>query len=318
MTTEAVPYGPMYGQALAAVADWHLPQTRKGTSIPYVTHLLTVSALVLEDGGSETEAVAALLHDTIEDAAELTAPVSRDEIGRRFGEAVLEIVDDCSDADPSDGQQKAPWLFRKSHHIDALTAVMTTPRATSTARVVAADKLSNIRAQLVDAESMGESSWNRFKGGFGGTAWYLRQMSAVVSPQLPDSMLVRELSKCLNELETLCRIVSDRLGDEPARISKILSDSGHFDDKPGADEGPELFGLELARRNEAGLDVPDILKKWFGDDTKVGNALTGGVVYVRPSDLSDDESIQAFVDLLKSRSVNATEPSAASSEQNID
>ncbi|MDG2241856.1 MAG: HD domain-containing protein, partial [Longimicrobiales bacterium] len=89
-----------YDRALMLAAAHHRKQTRKGTEIPYLSHLLAVSSLVLENGGSEDEAIAGLLHDAVEDAEDVeTLDALREEIQREFGNAVMEIVEACSDSD---------------------------------------------------------------------------------------------------------------------------------------------------------------------------------------------------------------------------
>lgn len=100
-----------FEEAMVYAAELHRTQTRKGSRVPYLAHLMSVAALVLEDGGDEDEAIAALLHDALEDHPEKT---SREEIRRRFGERVASIVEHCTDT-PSDwaGGLKPPWRGRK-------------------------------------------------------------------------------------------------------------------------------------------------------------------------------------------------------------
>jgi (p)ppGpp synthase/HD superfamily hydrolase len=129
-----------YDQALAFAHECHRAQSRKGTGIPYISHPLAVSSLVLEYGGSEAEAIAALLHDTLEDSGARLVEV----IAERFGREVLEMVIQCSDAIPGQGQAKAPWVSRKASYLAGI------PAKSPGARLVTAGHL---------AGKMGELGW---------------------------------------------------------------------------------------------------------------------------------------------------------------
>lgn len=131
-------HSPAYLQALAVAADRHLTQRRKGTDVPYLSHLLAVSSMVWDDGGSEAEAIAALLHDVVEDT-----PMTHREVAERFGDEVSVIVADCTDAVE---EPKAPWRERKEAHLDHVAGI----DRPGTLRVVCADKTSNAEAQLAD------------------------------------------------------------------------------------------------------------------------------------------------------------------------
>src|SRR5829696_6570189 len=124
---------------------------RKGTNIPYVTHLLAVAAIVGENGGTEDEVIAALLHDAVEDQG---GAATRDEIRRRFGDSVTTIVEGTSDTDVV---PKPPWRERKQSYINHVGEA---PR--SVRLVSAADKLHNARSILVDLRAEGEAAWRRF------------------------------------------------------------------------------------------------------------------------------------------------------------
>ena len=149
---QAWPLTRRFDEALVYATHLHEGTFRKETSIPYVSHLLAVCARVLEDGGSEDEAIAALLHDAVEDAG------GRERLGAiraRFGERVAAIVAGCSDTDQS---PKPPWRERKERYIGHLK----TEADASTLRVSLADKLHNARAILRDHRAMGEAIWGRF------------------------------------------------------------------------------------------------------------------------------------------------------------
>ncbi len=180
-----------FESALVYALHLHAQQKRKGTSIPYISHLLAVAAIVLEDGGSEDEAVAALLHDAIEDQG--GEPI-RQEIRRRFGDKVVEIVNGCTDTDET---PKPPWLERKKKYLEHLRSA-----SSEIVRVSAADKLHNARSVLSDLRRHGKLVWDRFKGGREGTLWYYRRLVQVFRENGP-SFLVEELDRVVSELERL-------------------------------------------------------------------------------------------------------------------
>ena len=169
----------------------HAHQKRKVTTVPYISHLLAVTALVLEDGVSEDEAIAALLHDAIEDQG---GDPTRQEIRRRFGDKVVEIVNGCTDTDQN---PKPPWLERKMQYLEHLRGA-----SAEVLRVSAADKLHNARTVLSDFRRHGEAVWGRFNGGQDGTLWYYRQLVPIFRER-SDSFLVEELDRVVSELERL-------------------------------------------------------------------------------------------------------------------
>lgn len=180
-----------FEQALAWAAQLHRDQRRKASDIPYVSHLLSVTALVLEHGGTEDEAIAALLHDAVEDQG---GDVVRQEIARRFGPRVAEIVEGCTDTDV---QPKPPWQERKTAHLARVRAADRSVRL-----VIAADKLHNARSMLVDGERHGGALWERFSGGRDGTLWYYREMVATLRGAVPES-LMGELERAVEQLHEL-------------------------------------------------------------------------------------------------------------------
>lgn len=161
-----------FEDALDLASEYHRRDVRKGTSIPYLSHLLQVAGLVLEAGGDEDQAIVGLLHDAVEDAQTAEeAAVRRDAIGRRFGDRVLGIVDACTDGDP-DEKQELTWRERKERYLAHLEDV-----APNVLLVSVSDKLHNARAVLRDYRSLGEDLWGRFNGGKGGTLWYYRSLA---------------------------------------------------------------------------------------------------------------------------------------------
>lgn len=178
-----------FEQALIYASQVHDGHRRKSGDIPYLAHLLGVAALVLEDGGGEDEAIAALLHDAIEDRPDRA---SLDEIGRRFGEDVEEIVRHCTETEE---RPKPPWQTRKETYIERMR---TAPEPVL--RVAAADKLHNARATLRDLRAGGDVVWARFGSGRDGQLWYYRSLADIFLDRLPGP-LADELDRVVRDLE---------------------------------------------------------------------------------------------------------------------
>lgn len=180
------------GSALELALRLHGSQYRKGTRIPYASHLMAVAALVMEDGGPEDLVIAALLHDAVEDQGGLPTLAA---ITESYGDAVAELVLACSDAAPNHGDSKPPWRERKTRYIAALET------ASEEALVIAAaDKLHNAEATLADLRTDGEHVWDRFATGREGFLWYHDAVMAVLQRKLPDSRSVARLRRVLDEL----------------------------------------------------------------------------------------------------------------------
>jgi GTP pyrophosphokinase len=183
------PLGPRFSDAFAYAARLHATQTKKGTSTPYLAHLMAVTALVLEDGGTEDEAIAALLHDAVEDQGGLACLT---EIRDRFGDAVAHIVEGCTD---SFAMPKPPWFERKrayvehARHLDA-----------STLRVSAADKVSNVTAILRDLGRVGDAVWTRFNASREDVLWYYKALVDAFRAS-GGGPLVDELDRAVTELK---------------------------------------------------------------------------------------------------------------------
>ncbi len=185
-------YSARVCEALTLAALLHAEDPRKDTSIPYVSHLVAVAALVMEDGGDENDVIAALLHDAVEDqGGTATAEVIR----KQFGDQVADVVIECSDAAPEEGQEKPPWHERKRRHLAGIVN-MSEPAL----RVTAADKLHNVQSTLFDVRRNGASVWDRFKTGREGFVWYHREILAVLLQRTPGSRSVQRLSQVLEEL----------------------------------------------------------------------------------------------------------------------
>ena len=180
-----------FQKAIEYAASLHTGQMRKGTDIPYIAHLLGVTALVIEDGGDEEEAIAALLHDAVEDQG---GPATLEVIRQRFGERVARIVEACSD---SDTIPKPPWRERKEKYIARIRNEPPEVR-----QVSLADKLYNARAILADFRRVGDKVWERFNGGKDGTLWYYRELVKAFREVGPHFM-AEELDRVVTELEHL-------------------------------------------------------------------------------------------------------------------
>lgn len=180
-----------FTQALVYATELHAEQIRKGSKVPYISHLLGVASIALEYGADEDEAIAALLHDAIEDQGGQTV---RAEIRVRFGERVTEIVDGCTDTDTT---PKPPWAERKKAYIARISSTLPSVRLVS-----AADKLHNIRSILKDYRTQGDVVWDLFKGGKQGTLWYYRSLVAAFH-EANSTPIVVELDRLVTELERL-------------------------------------------------------------------------------------------------------------------
>ena len=181
--------GDRFEEALAFAARTHRTQLRKGSGIPYVGHLLGVCSLVIEDGGTEDEAIAALLHDAAEDRG---GERMLDEIRTRFGDHVADIVAACSDTFET---PKPPWQTRKQTYIDHLE-----DQPEPVLRVSLADKLFNARAIFRDYLLVGDPVWTRFKAGRDAQLWYYRELAERFNLLLPGRMAA-ELSEVVDELD---------------------------------------------------------------------------------------------------------------------
>ena len=192
-------------------------EVRKGTTIPYLSHLLSVSALVLEHGGTEDQAIAALLHDAAEDHG---GHRMLDIIRAEFGEVVGDIVEACSDSLVEDRTNKAPWWDRKRAYLAHLQ------HAPDVAVLVSgADKLHNARAVLADYRRVGERLWGRFNpdADWLGSCWYYGRLADVLSARLESlgddaQALAAELRRTVDGLHAE---VGREHGDLAARLAAV-------------------------------------------------------------------------------------------------
>ena len=185
--------GERFAAAVRYAAELHHDQVRKGTTIPYLSHLLGAASLVLDQGGDEDEAIAALLHDALEDQWERT---TAEEIRDRFGDKVARIVVACSD---SLGGQKRDWKVRKEAYLEHLST-----QPADVLRVSLADKLHNARAIVADLRTGGDAVWDRFTGDPMQQAWYYMSLAETFRDR-HDASLVDEFAAVVAELVTRAR-----------------------------------------------------------------------------------------------------------------
>jgi (p)ppGpp synthase/HD superfamily hydrolase len=191
-TTPGLPtavLGARFSEAVRWAAMLHADDVRKGTRIAYVSHLLAVASLVLEDGGSEEEAIAAMLHDTIEDRGTPEA-----EIRARFGKPITDIVVACSEPIDID-RGAATWRERKSAYLAHLEQNV----SESALRVTAADKLHNARSILSDLRDNGPEVWAKFNAPAADQRWYYTELVRLLSTA-HDGPTVRELQRVVADL----------------------------------------------------------------------------------------------------------------------
>jgi (p)ppGpp synthase/HD superfamily hydrolase len=175
-----------FDDALVYAAELHRDQIRKGSGIPYIAHLLSVSSRVLSAGGTEVQAIGGLLHDAAEDQG---GAATLEVIRKRFGPDVAQIVADCTD---SWTEPKPEWRPRKEAYLSAL------PTKSATSLLVSlADKVDNAEAIVNDYRQIGDDLWGRFTGGREGTIWYYRTLSSIFERALPGA-LACDLSRTIS------------------------------------------------------------------------------------------------------------------------
>jgi (p)ppGpp synthase/HD superfamily hydrolase len=171
----------------------HDLQYRKNTTIPYISHLMAVSALVLEYGGDEDQAIAALLHDALENGGAEFDQIIR----QKFGHRVYSIVQDCTDGLPDETGQKSDWYPRKRKFLANLVSM-----PSDSLLVIAADKLHNIRSILQDFQMVGDEVFDRFSTHKDGTLWYYNQVIDVLSKNFtsPITQQLQSTVEALNKI----------------------------------------------------------------------------------------------------------------------
>jgi (p)ppGpp synthase/HD superfamily hydrolase len=181
---------PRFDEALVYASDIHRKQRRKGSGSPYIAHLLGVAALALEAGADEDQAIAALLHDAVEDqgGAHRLADISR-----RFGQRVAGIVADCSD---SQVEPKPAWRARKETYVASLST-----RSRDSLLVSICDKIYNAEAIVSDFRVHDDNLWDRFTGAKEGTLWYYQALSEAFDQHLPGP-LAEKFARLVRDMRT--------------------------------------------------------------------------------------------------------------------
>jgi (p)ppGpp synthase/HD superfamily hydrolase len=181
-----------FAEAFALAQELHAHQVRKGTEVPYISHLMAVTALVLEDGGTESEAIAALLHDAVEDQGGLeTLALIRD----RFGGEVAAMVEALSDAVVV---PKPPWRERKELILTRLQGA-----SMAVLRIAIADRLHNASSQLMDYQRMGEGFWERFNAPKAEILWALQAFIQLCQERGVESRNLSQLERIFQALNLL-------------------------------------------------------------------------------------------------------------------
>jgi (p)ppGpp synthase/HD superfamily hydrolase len=186
-----------FASAMTYAHQVHKGQRRKGTGIPYIAHVLGVTAIAIEYGATEDESIAALLHDAAEDGG---GEATLAEIRAQYGDAVADIVLGCSDSLVEDPEDKLPWLERKENYLAHLESA-----TQSVCLVSAADKLHNVRSIMRDYREHGEEIWERFQGKRDGTLWYYETVADTLMRRY-RTQLTRDLQ---DEVDELVKLTAD-------------------------------------------------------------------------------------------------------------
>jgi (p)ppGpp synthase/HD superfamily hydrolase len=179
--------------AIAYAAEAHKEQVRKSTNIAYISHPFGVASLVLEAGGDEDQAIAALLHDVAEDCGGESRIT---EIAGLFGPRVAHIVRGCSDSLVADEAEKAPWKERKEAHLSHLRN-----SDEDILLVTAADKTHNARAIATDIQHIGEKVWERFNSDSDSILWYYNSMFTILKERGVTPSLLNPLKAAISIME---------------------------------------------------------------------------------------------------------------------
>jgi hypothetical protein len=183
-------FSPRLAEAFGLALELHAHQLRKSTKTPFLAHLMSVASLVIEDGGNEDEAIAALLHDAVEDAGGKTA-LARIRTG--FGDSVAALVDEVTETDLS---PKPPWRERKEHYLAHLEDA-----SMGALRIAAADKLHNLRSLVLDLHRLGPSILTNFNAPPDEQIWFFGECRKVLERRLPGCIHLGEYHVLLSDLE---------------------------------------------------------------------------------------------------------------------
>ncbi len=237
MTADTTALSDRFAQAFSLALNLHGDQIRKGSDIPYVAHLMSVAALVLEQGGNEDEAIAALLHDGPEDQG---GQETLEEIRRRFGHRVADIVEGCSDTFE---KPKPAWRARKERYLDHLRQT----DSQSVFLVSVADKVHNLRSILEDYRRLGDRLWGRFTGKKEGTLWYYAELLGSYQQNAPP-----RCAQLIMEMERIYREVAATAGDEARDAEGDLDETHPFPESlldVRWEGGPPIDAIRAAQAN---------------------------------------------------------------------
>jgi (p)ppGpp synthase/HD superfamily hydrolase len=203
-----------FDDALEFAFERHWFQVRKGSRVPYFSHLMSVSALVLEHGGSEDQAIAALLHDAVEDAAHGEGPEILQAIGDQFGEAVRSMVAACSDS-LNDAGGKAPWRQRKLDYVAGLGKAE--KKSDEALLVTSADKIHNALSIARDLRTYSPEFWTTFNACEHDLLWYYTAVEQAIADRLGDQPVVDALHRAVDELISAANEDRATIPAEPSR-----------------------------------------------------------------------------------------------------
>src|SRR4051794_5580892 len=192
------PLSERFDEALAYASSHHREQLRKGSRVPYMSHLMSVSAIVLEHGGNEEQAIAALLHDAVEDAPTGQGLAVLEEIRERFGKPVAAMVKACSDSLNETDAGKAPWDERKREYIAGLSDPA--KKSDEALLVTAADKIHNGSRIAADLREFGPAFWSTFNASAEELLWYYRSVDAAITERLPGTTIATAVRLAVDEL----------------------------------------------------------------------------------------------------------------------
>ncbi|MFW3171359.1 HD domain-containing protein [Geodermatophilus sp. CPCC 206100] len=184
-----------FDEAFAFTSRHHREQLRKGSQVPYVSHLMSVSALVLEHGGTEDQAIAALLHDAVEDAPTGEGGAVLERIRSEFGDPVADIVRACSDGLDAEGNRSGTWAERKRPYVAGLA-----DKPLDALLVTAADKTHNGLCIAADVRRYGPGFWSTFNASRDQLLWYYTSVERAVVERLPGSTIAEALHRAVDEL----------------------------------------------------------------------------------------------------------------------
>ncbi|CAN5843457.1 hypothetical protein BH24ACT15_BH24ACT15_29200 [soil metagenome] len=254
-----------FADAVGYASQIHHDQTRKGSGMPYIAHLLGAASLVLEQPGvTEDQAIAAMLHDAIEDQPDRT---SLDTITQRFGPAVAQIVSNCTDAD---SHPKPPWRHRKQAYLHHLEEVQL-----ASLQVSLADKVHNARAILEDLRSVGDDVWSRFSAPPVAQRWYYRSLAEVFSRRV-DNQLSETLNRTVQEM-TAGLPEQVVLSPSPGRPAWVGT-HGLTGAATTIEEAEHTVGQDLQPANENAWTTAD--GRWWVQPADTGDPFRPNAIFV--------------------------------------